>query len=89
MQNRENFGSNTVAIMALAGSAIGLGNIWRFPYMVGEHGGAAFIVIYLLASLLLSLPIMMSETVIGRRSQIPLVRCAAWLRAASGTTSAC
>ena len=68
MQNRENFGSNTVAIMALAGSAIGLGNIWRFPYMVGEHGGAAFIVIYLLASLLLSLPIMMSETVIGRRS---------------------
>ena len=53
MQNRENFGSNTVAIMALAGSAIGLGNIWRFPYMVGEHGGAAFIVIYLLASVFL------------------------------------
>ena len=65
---REKFGSNTVAIMALAGSAIGLGNIWRFPYMVGQYGGAAFIIIYLIASVLLSLPIMMSEALIGRRS---------------------
>lgn len=69
MQKRENFGSNAVAIMALAGSAIGLGNIWRFPYMVGQYGGAAFIIIYLISSLLLSLPIMMSEAVIGRRSK--------------------
>lgn len=65
---REKFGSNAVAIMALAGSAIGLGNIWRFPYMVGQYGGAAFIIIYLIASVLLSLPIMMSEALIGRRS---------------------
>ncbi|MBQ4305724.1 MAG: sodium-dependent transporter, partial [Bacteroidales bacterium] len=48
---RENFGSRFTVIMALAGSAIGLGNIWRFPYMVGEHGGAAFIIIYVLCSL--------------------------------------
>ena len=54
MSNRENFGSNVAAILALAGSAIGLGNIWRFPYMVGEYGGAAFIVVYILASLILS-----------------------------------
>ena len=43
---RENFGGRFAVIMALAGSAIGLGNIWRFPYMVGEYGGAAFILIY-------------------------------------------
>ena len=69
MSNRENFGSNVAAILALAGSAIGLGNIWRFPYMVGEYGGAAFIVVYILSSLLLSIPIMLSESVIGRRSR--------------------
>ena len=42
MSDRENFGSRAAVIMAFAGSAIGLGNIWRFPYMVGEYGGAAF-----------------------------------------------
>ena len=63
---REHFGSSTAATLAMAGSAIGLGNIWRFPYMVGEHGGAVFIVVYLLSALLLSLPIMLSEAVIGK-----------------------
>ncbi|MFR8803230.1 MAG: hypothetical protein ACLVGR_01890 [Anaerovoracaceae bacterium] len=47
MSDRENFGSRAAVIMAFAGSAIGLGNIWRFPYMVGEYGGAAFILIYI------------------------------------------
>ena len=65
---RENFGSRFAAIAALAGSAIGLGNIWRFPYMVGENGGAAFILIYIAASLLLSVPIFFAEFIIGRRS---------------------
>ncbi|MGM9752482.1 MAG: sodium-dependent transporter [Candidatus Cryptobacteroides sp.] len=69
MSDREHFGSNAAAILSLAGSAIGLGNIWRFPYMVGEYGGAAFIVVYVLASLFLSIPIMLSEAVIGRRSR--------------------
>ena len=54
--------------MALAGSAIGLGNIWRFPYVVGENGGAAFILVYVIATLLLSLPIFLGEAIIGRRS---------------------
>lgn len=63
---RENFGSQFGAVMALAGSAIGLGNIWRFPYMVGEYGGAAFIIVYILCSLLFSLPIFLSETIVGR-----------------------
>ena len=63
---REHFGSRFAVIMAMAGSAIGLGNIWRFPYMVGENGGAAFILVYILSSFLLSLPIFFSESIIGR-----------------------
>ena len=47
MTGREHFGSRAAVIMAMAGSAIGLGNIWRFPFIVGEYGGAAFILIYL------------------------------------------
>ena len=65
---RENFGSSTTAVLAMAGSAIGLGNIWRFPYMVGSNGGAAYIIVYLLLALFLSLPILLSETIIGRSS---------------------
>ena len=65
---RESFGSSMAAVMAMAGSAIGLGNIWRFPYMVGQNGGAAFIIVYLLAAFFLSLPILLSETLIGRRT---------------------
>ena len=53
MTPRENFGSRFAVVMAMAGSAVGLGNIWRFPYMVGEHGGAAFIILYALASFIL------------------------------------
>ena len=69
METRENFGSRAAVIMAFAGSAIGLGNIWRFPYMVGEYGGAAFVLVYILCSFLLSLPIFLAESVIGRRSR--------------------
>ena len=68
MGNRENFGSRRAVIYAMAGSAIGLGNIWRFPYMVGQNGGAAFIIVYLLAAFFLSLPILLSESIIGRRT---------------------
>jgi Na+-dependent transporters of the SNF family len=68
MEKRENFGSRTAVIMAMAGSAIGLGNIWRFPYMVGQYGGAAFILIYIFCSFLLSLPIFLSEALIGRKT---------------------
>lgn len=65
---REHFGSRAAVIMAMAGSAIGLGNIWRFPYMVGEYGGAAFILVFILCSFVLSFPIFLSEAVIGRRT---------------------
>lgn len=66
-KKRETFGSMGY-VMALAGSAIGLGNIWRFPYMVGEHGGAAFIILYILCSFLIAVPILYCESVIGRRA---------------------
>ena len=65
---REKFGGRLAVILAMAGSAIGLGNIWRFPYMVGEHGGAAFVVVYVVATLLISLPVFLAEVMIGRRS---------------------
>ncbi|MBQ1841814.1 MAG: sodium-dependent transporter, partial [Bacteroidales bacterium] len=65
--SREHFSSRFAVIMAMAGSAIGLGNIWRFPYMVGQYGGAAFIIVYILCCFLLSLPIFLSESIIGRR----------------------
>ena len=55
--------------MAFAGSAIGLGNIWRFPYMVGKYGGAAFIIVYVIGTIVLALPMLLSETILGRRSR--------------------
>lgn len=69
MDKRETFGSRAAVIMAMAGSAIGLGNIWRFPYIAGENGGSAFIIVYLLSTLLLSLPIFLCEAVIGRKTR--------------------
>lgn len=69
-KERGNFGSRFAAIMAMAGSAIGLGNIWRFPYVVGQNGGAAFIIVYLLAAVLLCIPIFLSESIIGKRTQL-------------------
>lgn len=68
-QKREHFGSMHTAILALAGSAIGLGNLWRFPYMVGQNGGAAFIIVYILCIVFLSLPIFLTESIIGRSTQ--------------------
>ena len=66
---RDAFGSSFGVLVALAGSAVGLGNLWRFPYLVGQNGGAAFILIYLAFVLLIGLPILLSEFIIGRRSQ--------------------
>jgi neurotransmitter:Na+ symporter, NSS family len=66
---RDNFGSRIGIIAAAAGSAIGLGNIWRFPYVAGENGGAAFLIIYVLFIIAIGLPIMLSELLIGRRAQ--------------------
>lgn len=66
---RANFGSKLGAILAAAGSAVGLGNIWRFPYEAGNHGGAAFILIYLACVFLMGLPIMIAEFTVGRHSK--------------------
>lgn len=73
MAARENFGSQVTAVLAMAGSAIGLGNIWRFPYMVGQNGGAVFIIVYLIAAILLCIPIFLSETLIGKRTQLSTI----------------
>ncbi|MBR2065230.1 MAG: sodium-dependent transporter [Bacteroidales bacterium] len=67
--SRDSFGSRFGALVAMAGSAVGLGNLWRFPYLVGENGGAAFIILYIILSFLICLPIFISEFVVGRRSQ--------------------
>lgn len=71
---RGNFGSKLGIILATAGSAVGLGNIWRFPFMVGHNGGAAFIIIYICCILLLGLPGMISEFIVGRHSASNAVR---------------
>jgi NSS family neurotransmitter:Na+ symporter len=68
MEPRGNFGTKIGVILATAGSSVGLGNIWRFPYMSGQDGGAAFISIYLLCILALGIPGMISEFIIGRHS---------------------
>ena len=70
MAHKEKFSNRWGVITAMAGSAIGLGNIWRFPYMVGEHGGASFIILYILSTIFVSLPIFVAEGVLGRKSRM-------------------
>ena len=67
--NRATFGSKLGVIMATVGCAVGLGNIWRFAYMLGENGGAAFLAVYILCIILLGLPVMLTEFFIGRHSK--------------------
>jgi NSS family neurotransmitter:Na+ symporter len=67
-QNRDTWGSKTAFILAAAGSAIGLGNIWGFPTQAGMNGGAAFLVIYLIAVALIGAPVMLAELMIGRHT---------------------
>ena len=69
MSNRSVFGSRLAIVLATAGSAVGLGNIWRFPFMTGQNGGAAFILVYFACVLLLGIPGMVSEFIVGRRGQ--------------------
>ena len=67
--NQAGFASKLGAILAAAGSAVGLGNVWRFPTETGTNGGAAFILIYLLFMFFLAMPIMIAEFSIGRHGQ--------------------
>lgn len=69
MKEREKFGTRLGFILVSAGCAVGLGNVWKFPYICGEYGGAAFILIYLLFLVILGLPILLCEFAVGRGSQ--------------------
>jgi NSS family neurotransmitter:Na+ symporter len=68
-QDRGQWGSTVGFVLAAAGSAIGLGNIWRFPYVTGTNGGAAFVIIYLVCVLFICLPYLMAELVLGRHTK--------------------
>lgn len=73
MQKRENWGSRLGFIMAAAGSAVGLGNIWRFPYTAGANGGGAFVLIYLLFVVVIGFSVMLTEFAVGRRKNLAAV----------------
>ena len=69
MEKRESFSSRLGFLLISAGCAIGLGNVWRFPYITGQYGGAAFVLLYLLFLVILGLPVMSMELAVGRASQ--------------------
>ena len=68
--NREQWGSRIGFILAASGSAVGLGNIWKYPHMAGQNGGAAFTIVYLICILIVGLPILLGELAIGRNTQL-------------------
>ena len=69
MENREKFSSRLGFLLISAGCAIGLGNVWKFPYITGKYGGAAFVLIYFVFLLILGIPILTLELAVGRASQ--------------------
>ncbi|MGI6252330.1 MAG: sodium-dependent transporter [Aminivibrio sp.] len=71
--HREHWGTKIGFILAAAGSAVGLGNIWRFPYITGKYGGAAFVLVYLALVLILGFSVMLAEMAIGRKAQLNAV----------------
>lgn len=72
-QERDHWGSSLGFVLAAAGSAIGLGNLWKFPYIAWENGGGSFVLVYLLCIALVGLPVMMAEIIIGRSSELSTV----------------
>lgn len=83
-EHRIGFGSKLGMILATAGSAVGLGNVWRFPYMTGADGGAVFILIYLACIVLLGIPCMVSEFIIGRHGAANTARAYEKMSAGKG-----
>ena len=73
MEKREGFSSKFGILAAAVGSAVGLGNIWRFPYVVGKYGGGAFLIIYLGIVAVIGLPLMLSEFIIGREAKLDAI----------------
>lgn len=84
----QSWSSQTVFILAAVGSAVGLGNIWKFPYITGEYGGGAFVLVYLLCVFLIGLPIMLSEIALGRAGKANPVRTMAKLAKESNSSKA-
>jgi NSS family neurotransmitter:Na+ symporter len=82
-EHREEFSSRLGAVAAAAGSAVGLGNIWMFPYIAGKNGGGAFLFVYIICVLLIGLPIMLSEFILGRKGRRNVV--GAFKKLAPGT----
>lgn len=80
--------SRLVFILAATGSAVGLGNIWKFPYITGENGGGAFVLVYLLCIALIGIPVMMAEIMLGRRGRQSPINAMRSLAAESGSSSA-
>ena len=91
---REQWGTRWGYILDCAGSAVGLGNIWRFPYITGLHGGAAFVLIYVILVFVIGFTVMLAEMAIGRNSQLNAVgafrkiKGGAWPASRSATKSA-
>ncbi|WP_447894816.1 sodium-dependent transporter [Vreelandella sp. GE22] len=83
----ERWGSRRAFILAMTGAAVGLGNIWRFPYIAGENGGAAFLLLYIAFVLLLGIPVMMAEILIGRAGRQSPMRSLGALAAAAGAST--
>ena len=74
IKNRETLGTRLGFLLLSAGCAIGLGNVWRFPYITGIYGGASFVLIYLVFLIILGLPVMLAEFAIGRASKRGVAR---------------
>ena len=68
MKERESFGSRLGFVLVSAGCAIGIGNVWKFPYLAGENGGGFFVLFYFIFLLIMGVPVMSMELAIGRRS---------------------
>ncbi|MAD78438.1 MAG: sodium-dependent transporter, partial [Planctomycetaceae bacterium] len=66
MSERAHWGSRTGFILAAAGSAVGLGNIWKFPYITGENGGGLFVLVYLVCIAAVGIPILLAEVILGK-----------------------
>ena len=80
MENREKFSSRLGFLLISAGCAIGLGNVWKFPYITGKYGGAAFVLIYFVFLLILGIPILTLELAVGRASQRSVALSMGWSR---------
>src|SRR5512133_3905505 len=96
-KKRDGFTSALGVIAATLGSAIGLGNIWKFPSLTGSNGGATFLLVYLISTLLVGLPVMISEIMLGRKAKADAITTLTklsppkqpwWLVGAAGVLSA-